>query len=112
MSKERQKGTAWETATVNFLREQGFVHAERRALHGATDLGDITGVPGVVFECKSHKTYKLGEWADETAEERDNAKADVGVLIVKRVGKAGADKGYWIMSAEDGAFLLKEAGYA
>lgn len=97
---------------MQFLKEQGFIHAERRALHGATDMGDISGVIGVVFECKSHKTYKLAEWMEETQEERDNANADVGILVVKRIGKSAASQGYWIISAEDGAKLLKEAGYA
>ena len=38
-------GTAAETAVVRYLAAHGFPAAERRALHGATDLGDITGTP-------------------------------------------------------------------
>lgn len=40
-------GTAAETAVVRYLAAHGFPAAERRALHGATDLGDITGTPGL-----------------------------------------------------------------
>ena len=43
-------GTAAETAVVRYLAAHGFPAAERRALHGATDLGDITGTPQIVWE--------------------------------------------------------------
>ena len=33
-------GTAAETAVVRYLAAHGFPAAERRALHGATDLGE------------------------------------------------------------------------
>lgn len=110
MSKQRQKGTLWETSVVRYLREHGFL-AERRALHGAADKGDIAGVDGVVIECKNAKTYKLAEWIEETKVERDNASADIGVLFVKRIGKTDPKEGYWIMTGEDGLKLLKKAGY-
>jgi hypothetical protein len=47
VSKSRAKGTSWESAIVTYLIEQGWPHAERRALAGALDKGDITGLPGV-----------------------------------------------------------------
>lgn len=43
-------GTAAETAVVRYLAAHGFPAAERRALHGATDLGDITGTPSLCWE--------------------------------------------------------------
>ena len=43
MSKQRQKGTLHETNVVAFLRDNGFPYAERRALNGQFDKGDITG---------------------------------------------------------------------
>lgn len=111
MSKQRAKGTAWETAVVRWLRERGFDRVERRSLHGTNDKGDITGINEVVIECKNAKTYKLAEWMDETQQEVKNAGANIGVLLVKRIGKTDPGMGYWVMSAEDGARLLKEAGY-
>ena len=59
----KAKGTAWETAVVDYLRANGHPHAERRALSGNTDRGDIAGVPGVVIECKNAKTMALAAWA-------------------------------------------------
>ena len=51
-------GTAAESAVVKVLREHGFPHAERRALHGSIDLGDITGTPGLAWEVKGGTTAK------------------------------------------------------
>ena len=59
VSRERAKGTAWESALVKWLRANGFPHAERRALHGAHDKGDITGIPGLVIEAKHAARVEL-----------------------------------------------------
>lgn len=94
MSKSKDIGTRFETAVTRWLRENGWVHAERRALSGTNDLGDITGTPGLVWECKAGATAQgasdglIDQWLGETERERLNARADVGVLVVqrKRVG--------------------------
>lgn len=111
MSKQKQKGTSFETLVVRFLRDNGFQHAERRSLHGTADKGDITGIPGVVFECKNHKTLRLTEWIRETETERVNADADIGVLVVKRHGVGEAAGQYAIVTLEDMCRLLVAFGY-
>ena len=83
-------GTAAETAVVRYLAAHGFPAAERRALHGATDLGDITGTPGLCWEVKGGDAAKdasdkrVAAWFDETREEAGNAGATYGFLIVAR----------------------------
>lgn len=111
MSASRRKGTAFETVVVDYLRQRGWPHAERRALAGAADKGDIAGLPLVCIEVKNAKTITLAAWADETAAEKANAAADIGALWVKRRGKAGAAAGYIVLSADDFTALLKAAGY-
>jgi Holliday junction resolvase len=112
MSKAKQKGTLAETALVKFLQSAGFPGAERRALAGVNDLGDITGTPCLAWEVKNHKTYHIPAWLKETKVEQDNAEADFGILVVKPNG-VGLDAGKWwaIMSVEDITNLLREAGY-
>ena len=45
MSRQRKKGTAFETALVRWLRERlGDGRIERRALHGSRDIGDVYGL--------------------------------------------------------------------
>lgn len=107
----KAKGTAWETALVNYLHEQGWVHAERRALHGNTDKGDIAGIVGVVVEAKSCKTLNVTGWVTEAETERDNAGAKLGVAWYKRRGHTSPGKGIVAMSGDTFAYLLREAGF-
>jgi Holliday junction resolvase len=113
MSRAKQKGTAAESALVKFLVGQGFPGAERRALTGAFDQGDITGTPCLAWEVKNHKTYKFPAWLEETEIERKNAKADFGILIVKPNGVGLTNQGNWwaVMNVESMVKLLRAAGY-
>lgn len=111
MSKSRRLGTLWEVAIVAALRQRHWPHAERRALAGKNDRGDIAGIPGVVIEAKNHKTITLAAWMDELAAEVDNDGADLGALWIKRRGKARAVDGYVVMYPDDFMALLRAAGY-
>lgn len=109
MSRERAKGTAAETAVVNYLRTDGFPHAERRAGAGRLDRGDITGIIGVVIEVKAHARMELAAWVDETRRETANARADYGAVWHKRRGKGNpAD---WFVTLDGATFarLLRNA---
>jgi hypothetical protein len=111
MSRSRAKGTSWESAIVDYLRANGVPHAERRALGGAKDRGDIAGVPGVVFEAKSAARVELGPWLTEAEAERANDGADLAVVWHKRRGKASAGDAYVTMSGATLVGLLRAAGY-
>jgi hypothetical protein len=99
-NKPKQIGTRGETAVVKALRNLGFPGAERRALAGALDLGDINICPGVIAEVKwgkAAKTASLGditEWWRQTERERANSGAAIGLLIIQRngYGEDRADK--------------------
>jgi hypothetical protein len=105
-------GTAAETAVVRYLRAHGFPHAERRALTGAYDQGDVTGIPGVVIEVKGGKAAKtasdgqVAAWLAETETERVNARADVGVLVMARAGIGPANAGRWWAVLDNHALTL------
>lgn len=111
MSRSRAKGTAWESCVVDFLQRSGATHAERRALNGAKDRGDIAGVQGVVIEAKSCARIELGEWLKEANTEALNDGADLDVVWIKRRGKATADHGYVVMDGASFALLLRSGGY-
>ncbi|WP_188187993.1 hypothetical protein [Nonomuraea sp. SYSU D8015] len=86
---------------VKTLRIHGFPHAERRALAGCQDLGDITGCPGIVFEVKGGDAARnasdaqIAAWMVETEVERVNARAEVGVLVVQRRGVGAQNAHRW-----------------
>ena len=114
MGKAKQKGTSAETAFVkNEQVVAQFPAVERRALSGVNDMGDVAGCPGLVFEIKNHVSYKFPEWLRETAVERENAKADHGILIVKPngVGLGSVEKWWAVMPVGEMLELLKKAGY-
>jgi hypothetical protein len=111
MSMARRKGTAWETNVVGYLREHGAPHAERRALNGSKDRGDVAGIPGVVIEAKSAVRVELAAWLDEAEQERANDGAEVGVVWVKRRGRGSPGAGFAVMSGDTLVRLLTAAGY-
>jgi hypothetical protein len=110
VNRSKAKGTAWEGAIVDFLRLVGVAAAERRALGGNLDRGDIAGLPGVVIEAKAEKTFKPAEWLREARAERVNDGALIGVVWAKRVGKTSAADGYVIMEPETLVTLLRLCG--
>ncbi len=111
MSASKQKGTGWETSVVQYLRECGWPHAERRALSGAQDKGDLLGIPGLVIEAKACVKHALAEWLDEATIERDNANARHGVVWFKRRGYTSPGRAFVLMDGETFTNLLAEAGY-
>lgn len=111
MNRPKIKGTAGESAVVKWLCENGHPHAERRALQGAADKGDIAGLPGVMIEVKNVKADMWGKWLAETEIETRNAKADVGMLVRKRVGRSDPGQWFAVMNLETANRLLRLAGF-
>lgn len=109
MSRNKQRGTAWESAVVRFLQGVGFVHTERRALAGNKDRGDLAGIPGLVVECKHVARLDLSGWLDEAELERDNDRARYGAVWVKRKGTTNPGRSYVLMSGDDFGRLLADA---
>lgn len=111
MSKNKAKGTAWETAIVRFLQEHGWHHAERRALHGQLDKGDVTGLPGICIEAKSAARHELAAWLDEAKAEKRNAGAATCAVWFKRRGKTSPGAGFVLLDGDEYVALLKAAGW-
>ncbi len=103
----KAKGTFWETRIVEWLNHIGFIHAERRALQGANDKGDIAGLPGVVIEAKNHKTILLSSWMKELQVEVDNANAHLGLLCIKKKGSTKPQDCYWLIDPRHVEMVLK-----
>lgn len=91
-NKPKALGTAAESAVVAAMQRNGFPHAERRALRGILDAGDITGAPGIAVSVKGGNMAKtasdtqIEDWLSELETQRGHAKADVAVLVVQRKG--------------------------
>ena len=109
MSRQRTKGTMFETQLVDWLNER--FHGERTfhrlGMGGSNDMGDVWGLFArtrpVVVECKNHRTTSLSEWLDEAERERTNAGALAAVVVHKRKGRGAKRFGenYVTMTVED-----------
>ncbi len=108
MSANKDRGSTFERAVVDYLRACGFPHAERRLAGAKADRGDIAGIPGLMIECKSQNRISLAEWVDEAECEKNNDRADIGVVWVKRKGKGSAGDGYIVMSGRQFIEILIE----
>lgn len=104
MSRERAKGTAWETACVEYLRT-AFPHARRT---GSADYGagDIHVAPGVVIECKSVQRIDLAAIVDQAEAAGQRNAADLACAWIKRRGKGSPGDGYVVMSGAQLLWLL------
>ncbi len=80
----KRKGTSFEVAVVDYLRANGFPFAERRALRGTNDAGDVAGVVGWVIEAKNHRALDLGPWLTEAAKEAANDGVSRFAVVHKR----------------------------
>lgn len=91
MSKAKQKGTAFESAIVEYLQNSLCDETiERRALNGTCDRGDISGVTfcghRMVLECKNESRMRLAEYVREAEAEAANDNAFYYVVIHKKRG--------------------------
>lgn len=95
MSRSKDKGTFAETAVAEYLGHSGFPFAERQALRGSGDRGDVKVCPGVICEVKNDKSFDYSGWLQETATEKANANAEHAFLVVKPEGVGRTRVGMW-----------------
>lgn len=97
----KEKGTKSESAVVRAARAAGFPDAERLALAGAHDLGDVRLCRGVVVEVKGGKAAEeaslnlIDDWLGEADKERVNSNSDFALLVTKRRGKGYDNAHTW-----------------
>lgn len=99
MSKAKAMGTAVETAAVRWFEQNGFPEAERIALRGNADRGDIRlqKLPTVIVECKRAQLgVQLTPWMRELAVEMANAGAETGMLVAKQRGAGDKTVCRWV----------------
>lgn len=104
-NRAKQRGTAFETRLVKYLRENGWPNAERRALSGSADKGDVSGMP-VVLEAKAQKSFDLAGWIDEAKAEAKNAGVPMGIVVFPRRNHS-MDEAYALLRLGDLMELLK-----
>lgn len=91
MSKQKQKGTAFESAIADYLKDKLCDdNIERRTLNGTCDRGDISGVTfcgqRMTLECKNENRMRLAEYMREAETEAHNDSAFYYAVIHKKHG--------------------------
>lgn len=97
MNRSKIKGTAFETALVNYFRSKGWI-ADRLRQTGAEDEGDIAAyVPGdtlpVVIEAKAERQMNLSSYIAQAEREAQmfakhrGSEVPEWLAVVKRPGK-------------------------
>ena len=82
------KGTKAEGQAVLFLR-RWWPRAERRALSGAQDKGDVSGTSPFVIEVKNHRAWRTFAWLDELKAEQKHAGEPHGIILARRPNHSG-----------------------
>ncbi|MFE6518846.1 hypothetical protein [Streptomyces sp. NPDC057748] len=87
----KQKGTAWESLIVGYLREHHNDRTHRNVQMGRLDIGDIAGYYLHALEAKAEKEIKLPSYVAQANREAVNAGQPFGCAVVKRRMKGVAD---------------------
>ena len=104
MSKERAKGTAWETACVDYLRP--YFPTVKRTGSANFGAGDIELHPSYIIECKSVARIDLAAIVDQAEAAAARNAADFACAWIKRRGKTSPADGYVVMSGAQLLWLL------
>jgi len=93
------KGTQLETATVNWLRENGWPYARRIVKEGQRDKGDVTLGDGisVTIEAKNEKKIDLAGGQRELMDEMENAGHSWGFTVHKKRGTTNVGDYYAVL---------------
>lgn len=114
----KQKGTHGETSVVKFLREAGW-EAERKALTGSKDCGDIRArrspdSPWITIEVKCGKQTanpnrtQMEDWLKQARVEAINSNEYTSVLCILRYRRKIKDAEIYIQPAVEGKCIREQ----
>lgn len=113
-NKPKQKGTAAETAVVQWAKKHEFYQAERLALYGTLDRGDVRIASGVMAQVKDGYTkdrkeptdFQIDGWLKETEKQRQRGEFEIALLVHKRFGKGDPDEWRWYLDKRNALTLM------
>lgn len=113
VNKPKQKGTQAESDVVRWGKKHEFYAAERLALSGVNDRGDVRIATGVMVQVKDGYTdrkeptdYQIDSWLKETEEQRRRGEFEVALLVHKRFGKGDPDEWRWYIDKRNALTLM------
>lgn len=111
MSKNKRKGTAWESRVKNYLNERLSdlaIEVERPAQQGFKDIGDLIGVPYFALQLKDWEDTMsaIREGLEGVQVQKENAGKPLGAAIIKR-RRRGTGKAYVVLTLDDFVTLVR-----
>ncbi len=104
----RRKGSTAERAVVNYLRDNGWPHAERKGTgFPGADVAELG--PGLELEIKNHARLDLAGWVDQLTAAMYDTDADMGAVIVKRRGTTDVGQWYFVQPTHLADQLIRSA---
>lgn len=108
----RNRGAKAERDLAAYLR-QWWPQAERAVITGwrtadreSPDHGDIRGTPGIVWQLKATKDFRLEPAMAQTVKQSIAAGSDFGVLVQRRDGHADPGRWWaWVQVSDIGRLL-------
>jgi hypothetical protein len=94
VNKAKIKGTAWESACVEYLK-RWWPKMKRAALEGTGDIGDLALPEGWAVECKNAQTINLPQFLREAESEAANKGVRNFVALVKNRRSKGESGAVW-----------------
>lgn len=111
-NRNKEKGDRYEREILALAKRSGFVDASRTRPGRREDEGDIHLAPGVIVQTKDASEMRWREWLAELEQQRRTARADHGVLVVKRRGAGGRPPVHLaVMPLDHMLRLLCDAGW-
>lgn len=108
----KRRGDQFERDVLALARTRGFPFAERTRPGRREDQGDIWLAPGLILQVKDQKTPVWRDWLSELESQRLEARADHGILVVKRRGTGGRPPlNLAVMPLDSMLRLLCESGW-
>lgn len=122
VNRPKNIGTWTETQVVKVARNY-YPKADRAALRGSADIGDLINTGPLCVEVKggaaaraaanASSSVLIEKWLAETEKERKAAHARFGVLVLHRAGVGGGDARRWwaILNAAAFADIMGAGGH-
>ena len=105
----KRRGRQSEHAVADYLRRNGFDHAEPV---GAGRSGtDVTGTPGIDWEVKARRGLNLAGLLRQLDERAAQERLGVGVVRLDGQGPASVETWAAVLTLADLVALLRAAGY-
>lgn len=105
----KHRGYRTQKVVAEYLKANGFPHAEST---GAGRSGtDVTGIVGVDIEVKARTGLDLPGLMRQLNERHTEGTLGLGVIRLNGQGEGNVGSWVMVLRLEDGANLLRDAGY-